>query len=270
MVWLKDDGRTLVMIGGNEDKTGKRVILEKVVELAGEDRAHLVVLTTASHLQEKTGWEYHNIFKQLGVKEVRVLCVRSRKEADNFSVAEEIAKASGVFFTGGDQLRITGTLGGTAVHRMLHRVYGEGTVIAGTSAGAAAISGTMIVGGDSDAPPKKEIFSMAPGMGLLEDVVIDQHFAQRGRLGRLLAVVAHNPYILGIGIDEDTAVVVRLGHELEVIGSQSVTIIDGHPISFSNVSEQDPHGPLTLFNVRLHVLAQGYKFDLKSREPVIE
>lgn len=258
----------LVIIGGAEDKKGRCEILKKVVRLAGGQEARLVVLTAATEQPEAVGREYDRIFRRLGVKEIGVLNIGSRREAGYEQHALAVNEATGIFFTGGDQLRITSLLGGTRVYQALHEAYQRGVVIAGTSAGASVMSATMIVEGDSEETPKKNTLKMAPGMGLIQGVVVDQHFAQRGRLGRLLTAVAQNPYILGIGIDEDTAVMVNDREEFEVIGSQTVTVVEGSQVTATNVSESNPSEPLALSNVILHVLPAGYRYDLKQRIPL--
>jgi cyanophycinase len=254
----------LVIIGGAEDKNGDCKILQRFFALAGKRKASLVVLSTASK-DPGAGKKYRDIFNDFGAEEVRVLAVQSREEANQIEFRHAFDECSGIFFTGGDQLRITGILGGSVLGEALWRAHRHGTVIAGTSAGASIMSETMLVGGVDDATPKKEIIRMAPGLGLLQGVVVDQHFAQRGRIGRLLAAVAHNPDILGAGIDEDTAVVVNESNECEVIGSGTVTIIDGRDVLHSNISESSPDQPLALTNVRLHILSEKYIFHLKKR-----
>lgn len=260
---------TLLIIGGAEDKKNECRILKRFVALAGGSQAVVAVLTTATQEPATVGREYRQIFNRLGAGEVRVLDITTRDRADDPVSIGIIEGATGIFFTGGDQLRITSTIGGSGVNEALSEAYRSGVVIAGTSAGASVMSGTMIVGGNSDDAPKMNTLNMAPGMGLLEEVVIDQHFAQRGRLGRLLAAVAHNPYILGIGIDEDTAVIVNPEARLEVIGSQTVTIIDGRNVSHTNVSELQTGQPLALVGINLHVIPAGYGFDLRARLPLI-
>ncbi|HHW39614.1 MAG TPA: cyanophycinase [Syntrophomonadaceae bacterium] len=259
---------TLVIIGGAEDKTGERVILRRFVELAGGERARLVVVTSATSRPQLVGDGYSRLFKDLGVQEVSILNVASRQEANIPSAYQTLLDATGIFFTGGDQLRITSLLGGTRLDEALRKAYREGTIIAGTSAGASAMSETMIVEGDGERAPQRNNVKMAPGLGLIREVVVDQHFAQRGRLGRLLTAVAQHPYMLGIGIDEDTAIVVKPGGVFEVIGSQTVTVIDGKQIQETNVSESGPLEPLALTNVILHILPVGYKFDMIQRQPL--
>jgi cyanophycinase len=191
--------------------------------------------------------------------------VADRAQAAEPQVAAILQEATGIFFTGGDQLRITAVLGGTAGERAIRRAHLRGAVVAGTSAGASAMSSTMIVGGRSDASPRREIVRMSPGLGLLPELVIDQHFAQRGRLSRLLAAVGQNPGLLGIGVDEDTAFVVDDADILTVVGSATVTVLDGRGVRLTSASETDLEQPLTLSGVMLHVLADGYAYDLRTR-----
>lgn len=259
---------TLVVIGGAEDKDSDCLILRRFVDLAGGEEGRLVVVTAAAAEPGRTGETYRLLFRDLGVAEVAVLNVSSRRDAGEPAVAGELQQATGVFFTGGDQLRITSILGGTKVDDALRRAYRSGAIIAGTSAGASAMSETMIVEGEEADAPSKNTVQMAPGMGLLREVVVDQHFAQRGRVGRLLAAVAQHPYMLGVGIDEDTAIVVSPEGTFEVIGSHAVTVIDGRRIGETNVSETGPREPLALTNVILHILPSGYRFDMRRRIPI--
>ncbi|MHB1702475.1 MAG: cyanophycinase [Acidobacteriaceae bacterium] len=258
----------LIIIGGHEDKDGSCEILREVVRLAGGRDSKLVVLTTASEAGEETGATYRRLFLDLGASTVETLHLNTRDEANRPSLLDVLEKATGVYFTGGDQLRITSTLGGTLADRLLHKIYEAGVVIAGTSAGASAMSSTMIVDGAADDSPSRSAVAMAPGMGLLDEVVIDQHFAQRGRIGRLLSAVAQNPHILGVGIDEDTAVVVEPDATFSVIGSQTVTVVDGHELEHSTATESDRDQALAMFRVVLHVLAKGYRYDLTGRKPL--
>ncbi|MCR4397588.1 MAG: cyanophycinase [Firmicutes bacterium] len=258
----------LVIIGGAEDKREDKVILREVVRLAGGRNAKVAVVAVAAEDQEHLGSEYENIFRELGVAGVGVVHVNSRRDASLQANVAEIAGATGVFFTGGDQLRITSLMGGTELDRELHRAYERGVVIAGTSAGASAMTDTMIVEGDQEDAPRNLAIRMAPGMGLLEEVVVDQHFAQRGRIGRLMLAVAQNPYILGVGIDEDTAVVVDAQARFKVIGSGTVTVIDGTSLEHSSVSERELNQPVAIIGATVHVLAPGYGFDLASRLPL--
>lgn len=264
----KEQGN-LVIIGGAEDKEADCVILRRFVELAGGKDAIIGVVTTATEYPGEAGNQYRLIFLDLGVKRVEILFIVKREDAADPRVVEQLAMCSGIFFTGGDQLRITSILGGSKVDEAIRQAYAQGVVIAGTSAGASVMSNTMIVEGDDADTAKKCTLNMAHGMGLLEEVVIDQHFAQRGRINRLLTAVAQNPYVIGVGIDEDTAIVVSPSATFEVIGSQTVTVIDGRYIKYTNVSESKPNEPLALSNVILHILPTGYSFDLRLRQPFL-
>ncbi|HHV34785.1 MAG TPA: cyanophycinase [Syntrophomonadaceae bacterium] len=258
---------TLVIIGGSEDRKHKCLILKRFVELAGGEKARLAVVTAATSKPHTSGELYRGIFQELGVEDVAVLKVDTRQDARAPGAGEILEQTTGIFFTGGDQLRLTSILGGTQVDDALHTAYRKGTIIAGTSAGASAMSDTMIVEGEETEAPRKNTVQMAPGLGLLREVVVDQHFAQRGRLGRLLAAVAQYPYVLGLGIDEDTAIIISPDGIFEVIGSQTVTVIDGKQIQETNVSSASPDDPLALINVIMHILPTGYRFDMRKRDP---
>lgn len=256
----------LMIIGGAEDKHRECTILKNVVKLSGEHKARITIITAASkdgHLGEK----YERIFSVLGAKDMVTVNINSRRDAERKGICDRIRGSTGIFFTGGDQLRITSLLGGSRAYLALHEAYRDGVLISGTSAGASAMSDVMIIGGSGDDAPKGNSVSMAPGMGFLEEVVIDQHFAQRGRIGRLLLAVAQNPRVLGIGIDEDTAVLVNPDATFRVIGSQTVTVVDGGDVNFSNVSELDSGEPLTLFNARIHIISRGCGYNLHKRCP---
>lgn len=260
----------LVIIGGNEDKSGDGSILRRVAELARESsrgRA-LGVVTTASRHGAGAFDQYREIFHRLGVDEVWDLSVTARREADQEKLLDGIRQAAALFFSGGDQLRITSVLGGTLFHHVLLEEHRRGLAIAGTSAGASMMSDTMIVMGDGEEPPTKNTVHMAPGMGLWIGAVIDQHFSQRGRIGRLLSALAQNPGILGVGLDEDTAIEVRVDeHRLRVWGSRTVTLLDGTQVDGTNASESRADRPLAITGVKLHVLPEGYHFDLNERRP---
>ncbi|MGI6096961.1 MAG: cyanophycinase [Dethiobacteria bacterium] len=260
--------RNLLIIGGAEDKTGNCFLLREFVKLAGSSKSRLAVITTAAAAPRKVGEEYRRLFLKLGASSVDIIAFDKRREVSR-EAAASLFKATGIFISGGDQLRLTGILGGTVIHSAIKKCYAEGTIVAGTSAGAAVVGATMIVGGDDERAPKKEILRMAPGFALLSDVVIDQHFAQRGRLGRLLAVVAQNPAVFGIGIDENTAALFKDENSFYVLGSETVSVIDGQGISFSNVSDQRENEALSLFDVQLHILSAGAAFNLKLRRPTL-
>lgn len=261
----EDSKGFLIIIGGAEDKTGDCEILRHACELIDENEV-LAILTTATEKPAEVGSEYRNIFQRLGVNNIQVLDINTRDEANDYENAAFLQKSRGVFFTGGDQLRITSILGGTACYQAIKTVYENGGLIMGTSAGASVMSSTMVVKGDDNEPAKKCTLKMAPGLDLLEGTIIDQHFDQRGRFGRLLTGVAENPDVLGIGIDENTAIKVFPDMHFEVIGSNAVTILDGKSIKSTNVSELTQNELLAIVGVTVHALPQKYGFDLKTRE----
>ena len=257
--------RTLVIIGGHEDKTGDRAILREVADRVGA--GPLVIATVASEVPGELWEEYERLFRTLGVRHVRRLDVSSREEATSPSKVAVLDGAVGVFFTGGDQLKITSQIGDTPVYQCIRAVYDRGGTICGTSAGASVMTETMLVSGGSDLSHRiGGALQLAPGLGLLPDVIVDQHFAERGRIGRLLGAVAQNPRIVGIGIDEDTAVVVRRGH-CRVIGSGAVYVVDGRHTTYSNLTSEAPDRTMSVFDVKLHVLSEGDAYDLRRRRP---
>ncbi|AWN23940.1 cyanophycinase [Deinococcus irradiatisoli] len=256
---------TLVVIGGHEDKKGDRVILKAVASHVGQGR--LVVMTVASSQPEPYFAAYRKVFAELGIGDTCEVYVHERGETISQELLERFEGATGVFFTGGDQLRITSQIGDTELEARVREVFRSGGVVAGTSAGASAMCETMLVTGSGRESYRIGDIRMAPGLGLIQGVIIDQHFAERGRMGRLLGAVAQNPRLLGIGIDEDTAIVVQ-GEHFDVIGSGAVTVVDGQGVSRSNVAEARSNTVLSMFDVRLHVLSSGDSFDLAKRQPV--
>ena len=261
---------TLIIIGGAEDKKGEKEILKAVCSKINKEEDELLIATVATESPAEVGAQYRSVFESLGARKVNILNVSSREDACANENIEMVKKASLVFFTGGDQLRITSMLGGTALYNCFLERYEEGCVFVGTSAGASVMSENMVVNGPGVESPKKCTLKMAPGVGLVKGVIIDQHFAQRGRIGRLLVGVAENPQSLGIGIDEDTAIEVNSEGLFKVIGSGAVYVIDGSTISRTNVSEQYPNEVLSIFNLKMHVLKSGDRFDIKLRTPFAE
>lgn len=257
----------LIIIGGAEDKTGENVILKQANEMLS-DNDILTIITTATEKPQEVGENYKKVFTKMGVKNIQILDINTRDNANSPKTCELIKKSKGIFMTGGDQLRITSILGGTAAYEELKQVYYHGGVIMGTSAGASVMSSTMVVQGEDNEPAKKCTLKMAPGFRLLENSIIDQHFDQRGRLGRLLCGVAENPEILGIGIDEDTAIKVYPDNHFEIIGTNTVTILDGTSIKSSNVSELAPNEMLAIIGVTVHTLPKNYGFNLTTREVI--
>jgi cyanophycinase len=255
----------IVAIGGAEDKKPQCTILGEFVRLAGGAEARILVLPVASRTPLQTAGRYVDAFTGLGADEVEVLDLASRAEANDPNRVAAIDEATAVFFTGGDQFRITSLLGGTLVDDALHRRSREGLVLAGTSAGAAMMSSTMIVGGIPESTLRVGMVKLGPGLEFLRGVIIDQHFEERGRLRRLLSAVAQYPHEVGIGIDEDTAIIVD-GNEARVIGSGSVTVVDAGSLVYTNLPDLDGNGNdvLALSGIQLHILPSGYGFNLKD------
>ena len=258
---------TVIIIGGAEDKVRDRVILSRFVSLAGGTDATIVVISTASSLGAEAGERYRHVFTELGVKHVRPLHAVTRQQANEETSVLAVKDATGVFLTGGNQLRLSSTIGGTALAAAILERFKHGAVIAGTSAGASAMSSHMIAFGASGATPKQRMAQIAAGLSVLPGVIVDQHFQQRNRLGRLLSLIAQNPSLLGLGIDEDTAGVVGPDGVMEVIGRGSITVVDGSR-SETDAWEVGGHRPILLSNVILHSLPAGYRFDLRTRERV--
>ncbi|MGL5244227.1 MAG: cyanophycinase [Sarcina sp.] len=261
-----DINGSLIIIGGAEDKKGNKKILKYVANKAKELGCILIVTVATEH-PDSVGSEYRKIFEMLGVKKINELHVKEREHCYDEKNINLVKNTSVIFFTGGDQLRITSILGGTPIYSEMVEACKRNCIFVGTSAGASVMSDTMIIGGEDDESPRKCTLKMAPGLGLLENIIIDQHFAQRGRIGRLLSGISQNPGVLGIGIDEDTAIIVEMNGVLTVIGSGAVYIIDGSGIKYTNVSEQYEDELLTMFNVTLHVLTPGKRFNLITRIP---
>jgi len=261
---------TLIIIGGREEKTTdrEREILEEVARRAKRSRGDLVIIPVASSYPEEVSREYTRVFHELGIKSVRTLDIRSRQDATTPEAEEIVAAAGLVFFTGGDQLRITSQIGDSPVFVRLQRLYNHGGTIVGTSAGAAAMPETMLIGGPRDQSNQISALGMAPGLGLIPGVIIDSHFAERGRFGRLLGAVTENPKNIGIGIDENTAIVVESAQCFSVLGTGAVYIVDGTQVTYSSLSDRSPEGTVSIHGVSLHVLGAGEEYDLKIRKPI--
>jgi cyanophycinase len=229
-----------------------------------------VIVTAATATPEPFIREYTALFKSLGVDKVEALDIREHQDAMNDAHVALLKDAAVIFFTGGDQLRITSHLGGSPVFDMMRERYREGCTIVGTSAGAAAMSETMVISGTGDASATIRDLRMAPGLGFIGGIVIDSHFAERGRIGRLLSAVSQNPRNLGIGIDEDTALIVEGEEKFRVMGAGAVYVFDGGSITYSNLAEEtDPDHILTVFDVMLHIVAERDSFDLSERRPIL-
>src|SRR4051812_2350118 len=261
----------LLIIGGGEDRSDDKTILSRFVERAGGRGAKIVVVTAASKIQNEMWKMYDRAFADLGVENRIHMAIRTREQASDRKRVQEILDADGIFMTGGDQKRLLAMIGGTPVDSAMHRVFqSRGACIAGTSAGASAMSEHMLATSDSqDGAPAKDETHLAAGLGFLQRVVIDQHFSERRRLGRLLGIVAQNPYVIGVGIDEDTALCVQTGCGIEVIGHGAVTIIDGREMTsnFLDVAERER---MELVNVKLHLLPAGSRYDIEGEHAAPE
>jgi cyanophycinase len=256
-----------MIIGGAEDKVRDRVILGRFVELAGGSDGVVVIISTASSLGFVAGERYSEIFTGLGVGTVRPINAMTRNQANDEAYVRQVRDATGVFLTGGNQLRLSSTLGGTLLADAVLERFRAGAVVAGTSAGASAMSSHMIAFGASGGTPKHRMAALAAGLGVLPSVIIDQHFQQRNRYGRLLSVIAQNPSLLGLGVDEDTAGVVGPDGIMEVIGRGSVTIVDGAGAE-TDAWNVLGHRPVMISGVILHALPSGYRFDLRHRRRI--
>jgi cyanophycinase len=254
----------LYIIGGAEDKLHRRTVLRQFVEACGGSHASIAVVPSASTLGPEIVEVYCSLFERLGADEVLSVRPESRVEADDEAVAKQLDDVTGIFLTGGNQLKLSGIVNGTKFGEAIVAAHRRGVVVGGTSAGASIQSSHMVAFGPGGAAPKQRMTQLAAGLGLLQDCVIDQHFAQRNRYGRLLMLIAQSPNLLGIGLDEDTAAVVTDSRSLEVIGRGVVTIIDGRRI-ISNAHEAKRTSPLLVSGAVLHVLPAGSKFDLMER-----
>jgi cyanophycinase len=254
----------VMVIGGAEDKISDKVILSRFVRMAGGPDGHIVVISTASSLGELATEVYREVFTALGGSRVTGLRPLTRDEANDPRGALELEDATGIFLTGGNQLRLSSVVGGTALGTAMARAHERGAVVGGTSAGASAVTTHMISFGASGPTPKHRMAQMSAGLGLLKNLVVDQHFEQRTRLGRLLAVVAQSPSLIGLGLDEDTAAIVYNDETMEVIGRGSVTIVDGSLV-VTDAFQTKGHRPMMVSGAILHSLPSGYRFDLQTR-----
>lgn len=255
----------LVAIGGNEDKEKDLKVLRHIAGLPEGGTRIVEVIPLASQIPHEVAGDYIPAFKKIGIDEVRIMHIESRQDAQRQDYVERILAADVVFFTGGDQLRITSLLGGSPVMEAITGHYWRGGVVAGTSAGAAAMSGTMIFEGEVAKSVRKGNVQMVPGVGLLPNAIIDTHFIQRGRITRLLEVIASNPGSIGVGLGEDTGVVIREGEIVEVIGSGVVVVVDGHQVRYTNVWQIRLGEPIALENMVLHTLVAGHRYDLRNK-----
>ena len=262
-------GGHLLVIGGAEDKYNERRILKKFISLAGGDKAEILIVPVASDYPEFAADVYTQAFRNLGVQNPRVLRATSRQDVFQADADSLLDGVTGIIMTGGDQMRLASIVGGTDFsQKMRQKARETNIVIAGTSAGAAGMSTSMIVRGDATSHPHKNSVRLSPGLGLLKNIIIDQHFTERGRISRLITAVSYNPYNLGLGIDENTAVILDNEGILEVFGDGSVTIIDGSKISYNEIAEVDDFQSFSVCGVQLHILGDGMIYDYFARHPM--
>jgi len=254
----------IVPIGGAENKENDRRILERFVRVSGGAEADIVVIPTASRVHE-TGARYKQIFRELGAARVTVMDFDTRRDCQEPGRLQRIEEASGVFFTGGNQLRLTTLLGGTAVAKLIRLRNARGVTVGGTSAGASILSEHMIAAGDEGSSVIAGSVRLAPGLGLTNRFIIDQHFRQRDRLGRLLTALAYNPFSVGIGLDEDTAAFIAPDETVEVEGTGGVTVVDGADVSYSSIDSVEEGQAVCMLGLRLHILVAGATFNLHTR-----
>lgn len=255
----------IVPIGGAEDKVSDRAILSRFVEIAGGREARIAVIPTASELDD-TGARYERLFGDIGAATVRSVDVKERAQAEQPDLLEVLERATGIFFTGGNQLRLSTVLGGTSMATLVRRLNARGVHVAGTSAGAAFVCEHMIAFGREGSTPYAGQVTLSPGLGLTNRIVVDQHFRQRDRLGRLLAALAYNPFAIGIGLDEDTAAFIGPDNTVEVVGNGGITVVDVSDLQYSSMANVSENEPVELIGVRLHVLANRARFDLGTRK----
>ena len=255
----------IIPIGGAEEKLNDPEILDRFVDMCGGTTSRISIIPTASELED-TGRNYEKLFRHLGVRHAKVLPLVSREDCQSSEYLDYIDKSDGVFMTGGNQLRLSTTLGGTEVATRIRRRNAAGMHVAGTSAGAAFMPEHMIAGGGEGTTPSPDMVTMAPGLGLTNKFIIDQHFRQRDRLGRLLTALAYNPFAVGIGLDEDTAAFISPDDDLEVVGTGGITVIDPTELSYSSMDRARRGEPVSLIGVKLHILISGGRFAIDSRE----
>ena len=255
----------VIPIGGGEEKIDNPEILQKFVALAGGENAVISVIPTASQLDD-TGDRYEKIFNKLGAGKTQSLPITQRSDAQKEEYVETLQDSTAIFVTGGNQLRLSTILGGTPIAKAIRQLNAKGVHYAGTSAGAAIVSQHMITGGNTGIVPTEDGVNLAPGMGLINTVVVDQHFNERNRLARLLSAVSYNPFLIGLGLDEDTAAFIDGDNKFTVVGSGAITVIDATDIEHSSMAEARRGDALTLLNLKMHILASGSSYDIGSRQ----
>ena len=255
----------IVPIGGAEEKVHSPVILERFVQLCGGRDARIAVIPTASKLED-TGDRYRSLFREIGAGEIVLLDFDTRRDAYESGRIAALSECDGIFITGGNQLRLSTMLGGTDISRKIREMNARGIHVCGTSAGASFLSEHMIAFGEDNVTTHARSVTLAPGLGLTNRVVIDQHFTQRNRLGRLITALAFNPFLIGLGLDEDTAAFIGPDQTVEVEGSGTLTVVDADHLKFSSMDQAGPQDPVSMLGLTLHVLIRGATFNLHTRK----
>jgi len=267
-LYKEEIGSEILIIGGAEDKLNERHILRKFVEMSGGKDSSILIVPVPSDFPLAAATIYKEIFVNFGIQKVNVLEATSRQEILKIDAEELLEGVTGVFLTGGDQMRLSSILGGTTFLTQLKKSVKKGIVLAGSSAGASSMSSTMIVRGEPTVQPLKDSIRLCPGLGILKNIIIDQHFTERGRLNRLITAVAYNPSNLGIGIDENTAIHIKKSGVLEVLGGGTVTIIDGSKISYNTISEVNEAEPFSVMGLQINILTTGVRYNIYTRKPI--
>ncbi len=256
----------VMIIGGAEDKTNECDILRAFFESAGGEDATIGIVPSASREPSIVGDRYYQIFQKMGAKQVQILDIRQRDECDEPRWLDILDVCSGVFVTGGDQLRLRDLIGGTRlIESIKQKVKGGSLALAGTSAGAAIMGEKMIAGGSSGESPNPALVDLTDGLGIVPELLVDQHFHNRNRMARLLSAIAAHPDKLGIGIDEDTCIAMMGDGTFQVLGKGTVTIVDPGSLLQTNYADTSESDPLSLHNLRVHILNQGDRYDFKNR-----
>ena len=255
-----------VAIGGNEDKANELVVLKRVVQEIGKTDYKVAVITTASEEPELRGKDYHKVFTTLGASGIEILNIKERAQANDKKLAKSLEKADLIFLVGGDQLRLTTIMGGSKVLQTIQNRLEAGALIAGTSAGAAVFSDTMIYEGKSEEGLFKGSVLTTSGFGFVKNIIFDTHFMARGRIGRLIQIITTNPTCIGVGIGEDSGVVLKGDGVAEAVGTGQIIIVDGSDIGHSNIINIQPGAPIAVENVRIHSLVNGYGYNFKNRQ----
>jgi cyanophycinase len=257
----------IVPVGGAEEKEGRAEILRRFVNVSGGEASRIAIIPTASQLED-TGRRYEGIFRDLGCKETTVLNYKVRSDCERADWLQQLDRTTGIFLTGGNQLRISTVIGGTPVAKAIRRLNASGVTVGGTSAGAAILSEHMIAFGSEGATPRAGMATLAPGFGMTNRVIIDQHFRQRDRLGRLLSALSYNPFAVGLGLDEDTAAFIDPDDTVHVVGAGSITIVDTSAIEYSSIASDQLGQPTCITGIRVHILTPGASFDLHTRRAI--